>query len=116
MQSVLVGIICPEEKLISKWASELGINEMSFEGMCKDERIIQKVKDDIAQQQKVSKFKGFERIVHIRLDHMTFESRGLMTTTFKIKRADTKEFYRNQIWEMYEAQGIIEKERAQKAE
>lgn len=110
----MVGIINPDEKVLKGWAEEMGMENKNLEELCANEEIRKKVHADIGNQQRAAKFKGFERVVHIYLDSKSFESLGLLTTTFKIKRNDAKEHYQREIEEMYEIQRKIDEEKAKK--
>lgn len=113
LQSVLVGILNINQNIVEKWAKDKNI-EGDFSALCRNGEIKKMVMADIGNQQKVAKFKGFERICHIHIDDETFENRGLLTTTFKIKRNDFKEYYKQQITDMYADQMKIEAEKAAK--
>ena len=114
LQSVLVAMVNLNPPGVEKFAKEKGI-EGDFEALCQNAEVRKMIMTEIGNQQKIAKFKGFERIVHIYIDHITFEDRELCTTTFKIKRNDAKEYYKQRITDMYAEQTRIDQEKAAKA-
>lgn len=87
LQAVLVAIVNADETNVKKFAVANKL-EGTFEELCGMEQVIGAIRKDIDDQQKVAKFKGFERIKHFYVDPKLFDSNGLLTTTFKIKRND----------------------------
>lgn len=100
LQAVLIGIVNADETNVKKFAAANKI-EGTFEELCVNDQVIGAIRKDIDNQQKISKFKGFERIKHFYVDPKLFDSNGLLTTTFKIKRNDAKAFYQEKIDELY---------------
>lgn len=96
----MIAIIHAEEADIKKIASEAGASG-SYEDLIKDEKVLKWFTDALETKRKESGFKGFERIVKVTLIKDTFESKDLLTTTFKVKRSECKEAFKETLDEMY---------------
>eukprot|EP00644_Phytophthora_capsici_P015397 jgi/Phyca11/113662/e_gw1.24.259.1 len=91
MKSFLVGIIVPDEELVTKWAEEKGL-KASFKELCDvDSPAGAELKADIAREMErlaiEYKLFGFERVkkFHVHSEQFTPENE-FTTPTFKLKR------------------------------
>lgn len=96
----LIAIIHPEDKLVEDLAKAQGITG-NIEELCNNEFIISQIRQQLDEQTKISKLKGFERIKDFYLCPSTFESLGVLTTTMKVKRNETKEHFEDKIKMLY---------------
>lgn len=103
LQSSLVAVVVPNFENIKPKAAELAL-PAEEDPFCKDEKARKFVLDELAKTGKEAKIKGFEFIKGVHLEHHPFSiDNGLLTPTFKPKRADLQKHYQAQIKDMYAA-------------
>ena len=101
LQHYLIGIIVPHKPAIENLGKELGI-EGSFEELCANKRIVDKVMEDINKVGKIEgKLLSFELIKKMKLEPVSFALQDLMTPSFKLKRHEAKKVYKEYIDLMY---------------
>ncbi|XP_063045823.1 long-chain-fatty-acid--CoA ligase 1-like isoform X2 [Engraulis encrasicolus] len=101
LQACLVAIIVPDPEVLPKWAKSRGING-SYDELCKNQDVKKAILEDILKLGKDGGLKSFEQVKDIALHNEMFSvENGLLTPTFKAKRADLKNHFREQIDELY---------------
>ncbi|KZV81333.1 acetyl-CoA synthetase-like protein [Exidia glandulosa HHB12029] len=112
LREYLVGIVIPEPapfvELVHRATNEK-INpddRAAMERAARDPRVVERVLQELDKEAKHNGLKGFEQIrnIHIELDPFTVEN-GLLTPTFKARRADVDKKY-GPIFEGLYAAGI----------
>ncbi|KAG5263906.1 hypothetical protein AALO_G00269950 [Alosa alosa] len=101
LQSCLVAIIVPDPEILPKWAQKRGHNG-SYDELCKNKEVKKAILEDILKLGKEGGLKSFEQVKDISLHNEMFSvENGLLTPTFKAKRTDLKNHFRDQIDELY---------------
>jgi long-chain acyl-CoA synthetase len=109
LQAVLVAVVVPDAEVLLPWARSQGLKG-DLEALCREEAVRKAVLAELTQVGKDAKLKGFEFVKAIHLDHRPFSvENGLLTPTFKNKRADLKKHYQAEIDAMYAALKAAEK-------
>ncbi|XP_046860699.1 long-chain-fatty-acid--CoA ligase 1-like [Xenia sp. Carnegie-2017] len=86
LKSFLVGIIVPDEEILTKWAKDNNINKR-FEELCQDTAVNIMILNDIISRGKEAKLASFEQVKGIHLHSQLFTpDNGLLTPTLKSKR------------------------------
>jgi len=101
-QTFCVAIIVPEKKTLMKLAEELGLQDKSFEEICKDPKVIAEVLKDLGKTGKEGKLFGFEMPKAIYLESTPFGNLELTTPSLKVKRGPAKDYYIDTITQMYQ--------------
>lgn len=101
LQSFLVGVIVPERTEIEAWAKDNHISG-SWEELCENPKVIELIQNDVLKISKECRLTGFETVRKLYLYHtvLTPDS-GILTPTFKIKRHDARQFFREVIDHLY---------------
>lgn len=90
-RSFLVAIVVADESGVMMWAKEHELAEKSFEELCDSEELKKGMKEEFARLVKENGLKGFERIVDFKIEKEQWTTEnGLLTPTFKLKRALAK--------------------------
>ena len=98
MQAYLVAVVVPEAEEVTAWAKAAGVSGGSLKAICANAGEKKKLDAALMQQLtaagKAAKFAGFEMVKKLHLDPepWTVEN-GMLTPTFKMKRADLKKKY-----------------------
>ncbi|XP_051505874.1 long-chain-fatty-acid--CoA ligase 1-like [Myxocyprinus asiaticus] len=101
LQACLVAIIVPDPDFLPGWAKKRGI-EGTYEELCKNKDVKKAILEDILKLGKESGLKSFEQVKDIVLYTEMFSiQNGLLTPTFKAKRAELRNHFRAQIDELY---------------
>ena len=103
-QSYLVAIVVPEEAYVRKeWANEHGYSHGTpFEEMCRDQKLKEKVLDDMNKKGKEGKLLGFEAVKKIHLEPVAWTPEDLLTPTQKLMRFQAKKRYIDILQKLYE--------------
>ena len=101
LKSVLVGIANLDFATASKVAAEKGIEAKDIAELCRNADFKKLMLDNLKKTAETNQLKGFERIVDIHFDPVMFGDSQLVTTTFKLKRAEAKEHYKQVIADLY---------------
>lgn len=104
LKSVLVAVVNLDEKIALKSAKSKGIEAESLQDLAKSAEFNKALLESLKATADTNQLKGFERIVKVHIDPTPFTDHDLITTTFKIKRNEAKEYYKTQIAKMYEGQ------------
>ena len=100
LQAYLVGIVVPKRNYVLESAKKLNL-EGDFEELITKKEIEKDVLDNMNKQAKAEKLMGFEMVKKIKLVADAFALKGLVTSTFKLKRHEAKQFFENEIKAMY---------------
>uniref|UniRef100_A0AAY4D5K4 Arachidonate--CoA ligase n=1 Tax=Denticeps clupeoides TaxID=299321 RepID=A0AAY4D5K4_9TELE len=102
LQACLVAIIVPDPDTLPAWAKKRGLPG-SFQELCRNQQDVKKViLEDIVRLGKEGGLKSFEQVKDVALHSEMFSvQNGLLTPTFKAKRADLRNAFRQQIDELY---------------
>ena len=104
LQDKLVAIIVPDEEALLLWASKQpGLAGKSMADLCADPTVNAAIMADMGRYADEASLKGFEKVRMIYLEPEPFSvDNGLLTPTFKLKRAPARDYYREQIDAMYD--------------
>ncbi|XP_035669719.1 long-chain-fatty-acid--CoA ligase 1-like isoform X2 [Branchiostoma floridae] len=101
LQACLVGVVVPDEVAFPQLASSKGITGDMAE-LCKNAALKKEVMDSIIALGKKSSLHSFEQVKDLYLCPEPFSvENGLLTPTFKSKRPQLRDFFQDQITEMY---------------
>lgn len=119
LQSYLIAVVVPEWDVLSNWIAENHINivvdatansQESYAPLCENSELKKLILKDMNAKAKEFKLSGFEQVKSIHLDHNEFSvENGLLTPTFKLKRPQLVQRYRDSLNKLYEA-GISQEE------
>ncbi|KAL3657503.1 hypothetical protein V7S43_017641 [Phytophthora oleae] len=105
LQSCLVGVVVPDPELAEAWAQERGLSgeNASSTKVVKNEEFQKAVVADMARVAKEAQLRGFELVksLHFHPEPFSLEQ-GLITPTFKLKRPQLKNFFQEQITQLYQ--------------
>jgi long-chain acyl-CoA synthetase len=104
IKASVVGIIVPDSEVLLKWAEDNNhASKGNLPALCQDEAINKMILDDMIKVGKKNDLKGFEFPKKIFLSPELFSvENDLLTPTFKLKRAQAKDRYMEQINLLYE--------------
>ncbi|XP_064191093.1 long-chain-fatty-acid--CoA ligase 1a isoform X2 [Anguilla rostrata] len=101
LQACLVAIIVPDSDFLPGWAKKKGI-EGSYSELCKSKELKNAILEDIVSLGKAGGLKSFEQVKDITLHPEMFSvQNGLLTPTLKAKRNELRNYFREQIDELY---------------
>ncbi len=104
-QSVLVGVVKPKEPALMAWAQANGVAG-AFADVCKSAAARKMVLADLDEVGGRVKLMGFEKLKALYLESELFSpDNGLLTPTFKLKRKEARDKYREAIDDMYRVVG-----------
>lgn len=102
LKSSLVAIVVPDQPRILAWAKENNLGHLSIDALCHNEELKREILADINLVCRENKLAGFEIPQAITLEeHLFTPQNGLLSPTFKVKRAACRERYMQAIDEMY---------------
>ena len=101
LKSTLVAVANLDFGIMKAVAEEKGIEAPDLESLCRNPNFNKLMLDNLKKTAETNQLKGFERIAEIFLDPKPFAASDLVTTTFKLKRAEAKEHYKQVIEAMY---------------
>jgi len=101
-ESTLVAVVVPDEKKILAWAASQGL-PADITQLVQEPRARAHVLAGLVAAGQAEKLKGFELIkdVHLSAEQFTVDN-GLLTPTFKLKRAPLLQHFHKQIDAMYD--------------
>ena len=101
-ESCLVAIVVPDPEVAAKWAAEHGKADASMEQLCADPALAADVLQQMTKLGRADKLQGFEMVkaVHLHTEPFSMEN-GLITPTFKLKRQQARDRFRQIIDELY---------------
>ncbi|XP_070545515.1 long-chain-fatty-acid--CoA ligase 5-like isoform X2 [Ptychodera flava] len=101
LKSCLVGVVVPDEDTLPKLGTSLGITG-SFEELCENKAIKDAILEDMIKIGKEAGLYSFEQVKDIYLQsELCSVENGLMTPTFKYRRAVVRSHFSKQFEEMY---------------
>ncbi|CAN1280311.1 Long chain acyl-CoA synthetase 7, peroxisomal [Linum perenne] len=100
--SSLVAVVAVDPDVLRDWAASQRIKYNNLEQLCKDRKTRAAVLADMDAVGREAQLRGFEfaKAVTLVLEPFTLEN-GLLTPTFKIKRAQAKAYFQTAISELY---------------
>ena len=101
-QTFCIAIVVPDKKKILELSEQLGIKG-EYEGLCKEQKIIDKVHEDMNKIGKASGLHGFELAKKIYLEPTSFVLLDLATPTLKLKRPPARKHFEEIINKLYAA-------------
>lgn len=102
IKSVLVAVATLDPKKGVDEAKKAGVNSNDIEAICKSKEMAEHIKKSLRQTADVNGLKGFERIDAVHLDPTPFSDNDLVTSTFKLKRQQAKDHYKEILDKLYE--------------
>jgi long-chain acyl-CoA synthetase len=95
-----VALIVPDFEVLKQWAATQGIAETSGDALCKEPKVIERIRREVDERSK--EFKGYERIKAFALisDDFTTEN-GMLTPSMKLKRRVVLEKYGTDVENLY---------------
>ncbi|CAL1396821.1 unnamed protein product [Linum trigynum] len=100
--SSLVAVVAVDPDVLRDWAASQGLKHNDLEQLCNDPRTKATVLAEMDAIGREAQLRGFEfaKAVTLVAEPFTLEN-GLLTPTFKIKRAQAKAYFQSAITEMY---------------
>jgi len=100
LKASLVAVVVPDSEVLLPWAKQKGL-EGDLKALCKNARVKKKVQKSLKKAGEKAHLMGFERLADIYLDHEPFSpENNLLTPTFKLKRPQLYEHYKQPIEDM----------------
>lgn len=100
LQAYLIAMLNCDEKVVTDMAAAAGIKGTWAE-LCVNPEVKKMVNDDLVQQSKQGKLKGFEMIKKFEIEPVLFKDFDLLTETHKVKRNEAKIFFKERFDKMY---------------
>ncbi|XP_053317916.1 long-chain-fatty-acid--CoA ligase 6 isoform X1 [Spea bombifrons] len=106
LQAFLVGIVVPDVEVMPGWAKKKGF-EGSFIELCNNSDVKKAIMDDMVRLGKESGLHSFEQVksLHIHTEMFSVQN-GLLTPTFKAKRPELRDYFKQQIQELYSSVSV----------
>lgn len=109
LESTLVAVVIPEPEYFLPLANEVAGTNVTIgdlEGiakLCKEPKVIHEVTKELEKAGKAGALRGFEfaKRIHLTTDAFSVDN-GMMTPTFKVRRPQVAEYFKEQIRSMYE--------------
>jgi long-chain acyl-CoA synthetase len=105
----LVCVIVPNPETAQEWALKNGMKGKDVRQLTQSTEFKKAVLADVQSKSRHAKLNGFEIVKNVHLDPDMWTNENLLTPTFKLKRKEAENKYRNEIERMYvedEAAGI----------
>ena len=98
----VIALIVPNRKALNQLATELNKSRLTFAELCQDEDVIGAVKRAVADHGLRSGLQRLELPSQIKLcSEDWLPDNGLVTASFKVRRRQIEEFYKQDIIRMY---------------
>ncbi|KAJ1723599.1 medium-chain fatty acid-CoA ligase faa2, partial [Coemansia biformis] len=107
LQSSLVAIIVPDDKLFPMFLQSKGVlpahpaGPVNLEDLCRSHRAREEVVAELALWAKAHDLRGFEIPKHVRLLATPFEKLDLLTPTMKLKRRAAQDYFADILAQLY---------------
>jgi len=103
LQSSIVAVVVPDASTLQTWAKENGRPSLALEELCRDAAIVRMIHEDIVKTARARQLLSFEipRAVHLEPEPFSVEN-NLLTPTFKLKRTEARDRYREHIDRLYQ--------------
>lgn len=97
-----MAVAVPNRTKLLAWAAGAGVHSDDVEALCREAGAKQMVLTELQAQGKESKLRGFEMVkaVHLHPEEFSIEN-DLITPTFKLKRPQLLDFFKQQVDGMY---------------
>lgn len=106
LQACLVGIIVPDPEVMPEWAKKKGMSGTYLE-LCANPLLKKAIQEDLVRLGKASGLHSFEQVKNIYIHNEMFSiQNNLLTPTLKAKRPELKEYFKDQIEELYSSISI----------
>jgi long-chain acyl-CoA synthetase len=104
LKSCLVAVVSPDISCLTQYAEkDLGL-KLTLAELCKNDKIKQAIIEDLNAEGKKAGLHSFEQVRDIYLHPETFSvEAGLLTPTLKTKRPAMRDYFKEQISQMYRA-------------
>ncbi|KAM4035239.1 long-chain-fatty-acid--CoA ligase 6 isoform 1-T1 [Anomaloglossus baeobatrachus] len=101
LQAFLVGIVVPDAEVMPGWARKKNF-EGTFVELCNNLELKKAIMADMVRLGKESGLHSFEQVkaIHIHKEMFTVQN-GLLTPTLKAKRRELRDFFKQEIEELY---------------
>ncbi|XP_040260994.1 long-chain-fatty-acid--CoA ligase 6 isoform X1 [Bufo bufo] len=101
LQAFLVGIVVPDAEVMPGWAKKKGFDG-TFAELCNNLEVKKTIMADMVRLGKESGLHSFEQVkaVHIHKEMFTVQN-GLLTPTLKARRRELRDFFKQEIEELY---------------
>lgn len=102
LQACLVAVVVPDQDFLSNWAKRtLGLKGTYLE-LCDKQEVNDAILKDMMELGKKADLKSFEQVkaIHIHTEQFSIEN-GLLTPTMKAKRNELRQYFRDQIDQLY---------------
>ncbi|CAF3426018.1 unnamed protein product [Rotaria sp. Silwood1] len=108
-ESTVVAIVIPDEEYVRKQFRMANPN-VSFQDLCKDEKLKETILADLKRLAKEYKYQYYETVSNIYLHPELFsQENGFITSTFKTRRTEARQYFHNIIHSLYEVRDKITK-------
>ncbi|CAF0927028.1 unnamed protein product [Adineta steineri] len=108
-EATVVAIVVPDEEYVRSNFSKANAN-ISFEELCKDEKLKEIIFADLKRLAKDYKYKHYETISNIYVHPEPFsQENGLITSTLKTRRTAVRQYFQDIIHSLYEIPDHIKK-------
>jgi long-chain acyl-CoA synthetase len=102
LKSHTIVIAVPNKETLLELGKELNLQNLSYEELCANKQIKEKVLADMNKRGRESKINSFELAKQIHLEPESFGTKDLLTPTFKLMRHQAKNYYKKIIDQLYE--------------
>ncbi|KAF7810939.1 long chain acyl-CoA synthetase 2-like [Senna tora] len=100
-ESFLVAVVVPEKKAIEDWAEKHNLTG-DFRSLCENLKARKFILDELNSTGQKHQLRGFEMLKAVYLEPIPFDmERDLITPTFKLKRPQLLNYYKDQIDQLY---------------
>ena len=96
-----VAVVIPHKERLETLGKELGFENLSFEELCKERKVIEYILEDLKKTGRSGKLLGYELASNIYLESNSFLSLGLLTDLQKFKREAAREHYKDVFQKLY---------------
>lgn len=102
LQAQLVAVVVPDQETFEKWVTNHGMDGGDYKTLCSREDVKKAVLAEMTDTGKKALLKSFEqaKMIHLESDPFSVE-KDLMTPTFKSKRPQLANHYKQNIADMY---------------
>ena len=100
LHSFAVAVIVPNESELNKLAESMSIKG-SFQELCQNKQVRSEMLNLLNKEARGKGLYGFELAKNVHLEPESFMVKGVLTNTLKIIRYDTRQYFKQQIEDMY---------------
>jgi len=101
LHSMLVAIVVPDPDTLKAWAKKNGHEGKALKDLAALPDVKKLLKEQMAAEAKSSKLQSFENAREIFVEPFQWTPEDLLTPSFKLKRADAKKKYQEELDKMY---------------